>query len=168
MKIPDFKTYLKESHWSEMNRRSQGIVKRKEEYIDVDSLSPKEMYDHLKKTYKSLTSNNVIGYTAAGHTHYVKVNVTENCTVNVEYEVRKETLIKELKIWFANFYVSDDVLAMNKRMVDKLKTRYRVNDTINLYVYIRPKTGKRTNTVVIDLINYILNNTEDKPAIEKI
>ena len=166
--IPNFKTYLKESHWSEMNRRSQGIVKRKEEYIDVDSLSPKEMYDHLKKTYKSLTSNNVIGYTASGHTHYVKVNVTENCTVNVEYEVRKETLIKELKIWFKNFYVSDDVLAMNKRMVDKLKTRYIVNDTINIYVYIRPKRGKRTNAVVIDLINYILNNTEDNPVIERI
>jgi hypothetical protein len=31
--IPDFETYLKESHWSEMNRRSQGITVRKEDAI---------------------------------------------------------------------------------------------------------------------------------------
>ena len=46
--IPDFNTYIKESHWSEMNRRSQGIVVRKEDDIDLMDINHLKTYvkDH--------------------------------------------------------------------------------------------------------------------------
>lgn len=153
---------LIESVWGDIRKKSLGKEERIED--DINSLSPKSMYDYLHKRYKSLTSNNEIGYTASGTTHYVRVHITKNCSVEVQYEVRKETVIKELKVWFASFRVSDDIKAMNQKMIEMLKKRYRTEE--ETYVFIRPKTGKRTNKVVIDLIDYMLNNTEDKPIIK--
>jgi hypothetical protein len=47
--IPDFKTYIKESYWSEMNRRSQGVKMRRED--DVNNLDNEDFYEYLKRRY---------------------------------------------------------------------------------------------------------------------
>ena len=43
--IPNFNTYLRESHWSEMNRRSQGIAVRNEDKIpsNIGSIKPVDL-----------------------------------------------------------------------------------------------------------------------------
>ena len=47
--IPDFKTYLKESIWSNINKRSEGNLERKED--DVNNFNAWEFYDYLGKVY---------------------------------------------------------------------------------------------------------------------
>ena len=162
--IHDFKTYLKESIWSDMQDRGTGDIDKTEDVFQINNLSPKMMYDYLNERYKPLASRNAADYTASGTTHYVGVNITEHCSIDATYEVRRETVMSELKVWFS-FMVSDDVKAINQKMIEELKKRYRVQE--ESYVFIRPKTGKRTNKLVIDLIDFILDNTEDKPIIER-
>ena len=154
-----------ESIWSDMQDRGTEDIDKTEDVFQINNLSPKMMYNYLNERYKPLTSSNAVDYTASGYDHYVRVNITDNCTVAVKYEVRRETVIKELKVWFAGFRVSDDVKAINQKMKDELKKRYRTEEEV--YLFIRPKTGKRTNKVVIDLIDFILDNTEDKPIIKR-
>ena len=50
--IPDFKTYLRESIWSEMQDRGTGDSIKTEDKVDVDSLSYDELYDYLNNRYK--------------------------------------------------------------------------------------------------------------------
>lgn len=161
--IPKFKTYLNESVWGDLRKKSLGQEIRKEDTIN--NLSPKEMYNHLKTIYKPLTSTNAFEYTASGTSHYVRVNITKNCTLDAWYEVKKETTL-EIKIWFAFFNVEERVKEMNKEMTEELKRRYRVKE--ESYVFIRPKTGKKTNDLIIDVIDFILSKTKDKPIIERI
>ena len=155
-----------ESIWSDMQDRGTGDIDKTEDVFQINNLSPKMMYDYLNERYKPLTSSNAVDYTASGTIHYVGVNITEHCSIDATYEVRKETVIRELRVWFASFRVSDDVLRINQKMKDELQKRYRIQED-DSYLHIRPKIGKRTNKVVIDLIDFILNNTEDKPIIER-
>jgi hypothetical protein len=57
--IPDFKTYIKESIWSDIQDRSSGETIRKED--DIDNLDFNEFYDYLKNTYDELDEILVIG-----------------------------------------------------------------------------------------------------------
>ena len=50
--IPDFKTYLRESIWSDMQDRGTRDAIKTEDKIDVDSLSYDELYDYLMNRYK--------------------------------------------------------------------------------------------------------------------
>ena len=48
--IPDFKTYIKESVWGDLRKRSSGEVVRKED--DVNSFNSEDLFDYLKKNYE--------------------------------------------------------------------------------------------------------------------
>ena len=48
--IPDFKTYIKESIWSDIQDRSSGETVRKED--DIDNLDMDEFYDYLNDHYE--------------------------------------------------------------------------------------------------------------------
>ena len=48
--IPDFKTFIKESIWSDMQDRSSGEVVRKED--DIDHLDYEEFFVYLTKHYQ--------------------------------------------------------------------------------------------------------------------
>ena len=50
--IPDFKTYLKESIWTNINKRSEGNLERKEDTLPIDEMEKfidrsLEIYAHL-------------------------------------------------------------------------------------------------------------------------
>ena len=51
--IPDFKTFIKESLWSEIQDRSSGDAIRKED--DVNLLDRDEFYDYLKNKYNKIS-----------------------------------------------------------------------------------------------------------------
>ena len=51
--IPDFKTFIKESIWSDIQDRSAGDTVRKED--DVNLLDKDEFYDYLKNKYNKFT-----------------------------------------------------------------------------------------------------------------
>ena len=48
--IPDFRTYIGESIWADIHRRSNGEQIRKED--DVDLLDIEDFYDYLKSKYE--------------------------------------------------------------------------------------------------------------------
>ena len=51
--IPDFNTYLKESIWSNINKRSEGNLERKEDYIN--DLNQDELFDYIKENYEPMS-----------------------------------------------------------------------------------------------------------------
>ena len=51
--IPDFKTFIKESIWSDIQDRSSGDTVRKED--DVNLLDRDEFYDYLKNKYNKIS-----------------------------------------------------------------------------------------------------------------
>ena len=58
--IPDFKTYIKESIWSDIQDRSMGKTVRKED--DINLLDVDEFIEYLKKSYKVLIHDRIIGF----------------------------------------------------------------------------------------------------------
>ena len=55
--IKKFDEFIDESHWSEMNRRSQGIKVRKED--DVDKLNLGEFYKYLIDRYEPICGDSI-------------------------------------------------------------------------------------------------------------
>ena len=54
--IPDFKTYLKESIWADIHKRSNGVQIRKEDDY-IDKLDFNEFIQYLDDTYESTDSS---------------------------------------------------------------------------------------------------------------
>ena len=167
--IPKFKTYLEESVWGDIRKKSLGQEERRED--NINDLSPREMYEHLKKTYEptrpNLTYANTITYMANGNDLDIDIPLYDSCSLRVSYTTYTSKIKMKLQLFFSTFKVSDDVIMSNRRMIDVLRMRYRVEEE-NGYQYIRPKTGKKTNGLVIDLIDFILNKTENEPKLKKI
>ena len=72
--IPDFKTFIKESIWSDMQDRSAGETVRKED--DIDHLDYVEFFTYLTEHYqpKSKKENEKIG----GRTPIMDINIVWN------------------------------------------------------------------------------------------
>ena len=51
--IPDFKTFLRESIWSDMQDRGSGEIEKKED--DINNLDPDGLCDYIKDNYQFLT-----------------------------------------------------------------------------------------------------------------
>ena len=51
--IPDFKTYIGESVWADIHKRSNGKQERKEDMLN-DSCGIDEMYDYIDNHYKPI------------------------------------------------------------------------------------------------------------------
>ena len=52
--IPNFKTYVNETYWSGMNRRSQGTLSRKEDSIDL--MDENALYEHINDSYEVIAN----------------------------------------------------------------------------------------------------------------
>jgi hypothetical protein len=167
--IPNFNTYLKESHWSEMNRRSQGIKVRKED--DIDNLDFKEFVQYLKDTYIIDDDSNFfeIGTFPTWGTDIVNIYVPiEKKDIFSENRngIRALTIGKDQKTdEFVNIRPNKYIFQLYPReLVKTFKDDFGID--YDLFELI-PKNGKITNTMCVEVIDKLLSIVERPLFIKK-
>ena len=165
--IPDFKTFIKESIWSDMQDRSAGETVRKED--DIDNLDYVEFFTYLIEHYqpKSKKDNEKI----RGRTPITNMDIIE---IFIPIESIDDNRIKTLMIVISKKDNSIVSVATSQTLFDKyvnlertLSNNYILNPSKNTSnIYIKPKK-KPTNKTVVDLIDIFLA-VVDNPILEKI
>ena len=56
--IPDFKTYIKESIWSDMQERGTGDIIKTEDITSINNMNKDQFYDFLCDRYKQISGEN--------------------------------------------------------------------------------------------------------------
>ena len=164
--IPDFKTFIKESIWSDMQDRSAGETVRKED--DIDLLDYEEFFVYLTEHYqpKSKKDNEKIG----GRTPISDTDIGE-IFIPIESIDGK---IKTLVITISKKDNSVVSMITSPTLFDKyvnlermLSNNYALNASEYSYgMYIKPNK-KPTNQTVVNLIDIFLT-VVDNPILERV
>lgn len=175
--IPDFKTFIKESIWSDMQDRSTGEKIRNED--DIDLLDIDGLYDYIDTHYKQSAKGDAFGR------KLVKVNdETLSVPVLMDYSGKDfpQTLYLSIKHLNTETYISISPALKDwaPDLYDFLKYHFTLEDVIkkqgivisSQYIKIKPKDGSEvTNTFFISLIDFLLERVKDRricKLIEKI
>ena len=165
--IPDFKTFIKESIWSDIQDRSTGEIIRKEDKVSYSTLTDKEctvdlLYKYLIQNYEVLGDDQIIlnsGDYKGDICYEVHIPITLSGD-NIETELWGDD---QKSIWSIDFTVP------LMKYVEKMKTVVEIDDEIiNSDEYARAYT--HTDPVlcseVVDFIEEILTMVPD-PALRK-
>ena len=164
--IPNFKTYITESIWSDIQDRSMGKTVRKED--DINHLDYVEFFTYLTEHYKpkSKKDNEKIG----GRTPIMDTNIIE---IFIPIESIDDR-IKTLMIVISKKDSSIVSIATSQTLFDKyvnlertLSNNYTLNPSNNSpRVYIK-SNKKLTNNTIVDLINTFIAAV-DNPILERV
>ena len=151
--IPDFKTYLKESVWGDLRKKSLGQEDRVES--GVDNLGLEEFYEYLKCRYVTLGDEDI---TYSDKVDTIKIPILHGYAYNDIYVRAKNYLL-------AITMKRDD---MRPWFLEKLRERYNVSfDEIEKDwwdVCVTPKGGDASllpNSFFIEVIDYIIDMEDD-------
>ena len=161
--IPDFKTFIKESIWSDMQDRSAGETVRKED--DIDNLDTYEFIEYLKKSYKVIINDRIIGFY---EDHKCKISIPiemndYNETPNVGNRIL--SIIIDLEpggeiLIMPNMYV----FRLYPRKIQKtFGDKYIINTLTHT---LTPKDKIVNNSVIVDVIDKLLGMVEN-PILKK-
>ena len=165
--IPDFKTYIRESIWSDLQDRSSGEVMRKED--DVNHLNFNDFFEYLTSHYKP----NNLDYEIRKSMDFMNVN-HHNILIPIEI-LQKEPqrpLCKSLRIEY-NIDNNHTYIFIGKSLLEKYpeleNILSKVYDTVSTSKSIRlvPKDGEVTNNKIVKLIDIILGTVKE-PLLKKI
>ena len=165
--IPDFKTFIKESIWSDIQDRSMGKTVREEDYVSYSDLNNKDCTVDL--LYKYLINN----YEVLGD-EQIKLN-SDKDSGNVWHEVHipitlsGENIETEFSGNDPDTIWSIDFTAQLMEYVEKMKTVVEIDDyLLNSDTYARAytKTDPVLCSEVVDFIDKILKIVPD-PALRK-
>lgn len=160
--IPDFKTYIGESTWGEMRRRSSGETIRKENNIDF--LDQDGLFEYIKSHYevtrfvldndhKPIDKKNQISIP------FVIPYEASNYGFRISLEFNKNEKI----ITFGNS-IKRDLPKVYKMICDN----YRVERHTQLIDKLYPLDGSEiTNQFYIDVIEFLIDNVEEDIKILK-
>ena len=161
--IPDFKTYITESIWSDIQDRSMGKAVRKED--DIDLLDINELCEYLKTIYK-VDSNSDINVIEIEGNSYLVI-----CLYEDEYGYYRY-------IYYDGDYINTqlDVIETLKCLFEferKFSIIHSTNDFDVACIDIYPKDKERvpvTNKFFIEVLDFILDriNVPLEQKIEKI
>ena len=161
--IPDFKTYITESIWSDIQDRSMGKAVRKED--DIDLLDINELCEYLKTIYK-VDSNGDINVIEIEGNSYLVI-----CLYEDEYGYYRY-------IYYDGDYINTqlDVIETLKCLFEferKFSIIHSTNDFDVACIDIYPKDKERvpvTNKFFIEVLDFILDriNVPLEQKIEKI
>lgn len=156
--IPDFKTYISESIWTDMQKRSSGEDIRKED--DIDNMDMSDFFNYLCDYYCPTDDNNddqIIQFPSPGKNNIWKMQIP------VEYITTKLGRIQTPPITM-NFNTStrdlEDLILSSilvkeyPNISDVFDGKYVFDSSVNNHII--PKNGRLTNSMCIDVINRIL------------
>ena len=162
--IPDFKTYIKESLWTDIQSRSAGDVVRKEDefkdlyefinkhyfvgFVGMDDIEFKDNYIHIP-IYK------VVGLNAFSSVEIYKDEITFASIDPNKYN--SQSLRKFVT------YIKNDINQLFDKIKDTYSPEISTFDGLDHWIEfeIRPKDGKITKEFCAEVIDFVLNNTTD-------
>ena len=164
--IPNFKTFIKESIWSDMQDRSAGETVRKED--NIDHLNYEEFFVYLTEHYQPKSKKDIdkIG----GRTPIMDTN-----TIEIFIPIESiDGWIKTLMIVISKKNNSIVSMETSSTIFDKyvnlekmLSNNYTINTSEHSSkIYITPKK-KPTNQTVVDLIDIFIA-VVDNPILKKV
>ena len=162
--IPDFKTYIKESIWSDIQDRSSGETIRKEDefssickfikdhyfvgFVGMDDIEYKDDYIHIP-IYK------VVGLNAFSAVEIYKDKITFSSIDPNKYT--SQSLRKFVT------YIKDDINQLFDKIKDTYSPEISTFDGMDHWIdfEIKSKDGKITPKLCEEIIDFILDNTTD-------
>ena len=165
--IPDFKTFIKESIWSDIQDRSMGKTVRKEDYVSYSDLNNKDCTVDL--LYKYLINN----YEVLGD-EQIKLNSGKDggdvwYEVHVPITLSGENIETELSADDVKSIWSIDFTTPLMKYVERMKTVVEIDDYLmnsDTYARAYTKTDPVLCSEVVDFIDEILKMVPD-PALRK-
>ena len=163
--IPDFKTYLKESVWSDMQDRGTGDLEKKED--NIDNLTFEEFYDYLKSHYT------YIGPGRQKNIEYYKRS-SSSCILFPVLLVKWGFIAIDYEEFGDKKYTirpDNDLINNNPDLYAKLKKRYVIKNKKSIidqtYFSLEPVKGDIDYKFIIEVIDYILSLFE-YPTFKKV
>lgn len=155
--IPDFNTFIKESIWSDIHKRSNGESVRKED--DINNLDRDGLYDYIYDIYEQTSEFPRPLKSQTPGCKYFSIGIFEDTTK-----------IYRLSVDFSGGQISkisiNANLACCEEFKDILLDRFHVIDDVIEGLIIEDKNGMTTNQLCIDLIQTIIDNTS-KPLLKR-
>ena len=134
--IPDFKTFIEESLWSEIQDRSSGDAIRKED--DVNLLDLDEFYEYIKEHYKANVKYYAMG---GGSGAAISVDITED--ILLLYKPKRGHIL-----------LSWSRVVIPIPFLDELADRYKIENPNTMRRIITEKDGSCTNKTFVDVIEF--------------
>lgn len=162
--IPDFKTYIKESIWSDIQDRSSGETVRKED--DINNLDMQGLLEYINKKYefkdrKVITLSSSIGIPLFSY----KSNITY---LTISFTFSKDRIYDVYSRFMYDSPLKDSISLILKQ---KYSIKITKENSISKYdrrpfafISTKPKKGDIDNRFVIDVIDTyidIMDNFED-------
>ncbi len=162
--IPDFKTYIGESVWNDIRRRSNGTDVKNEDILDniynfinvhyfvgfvgMDDIEFKDDYIHIP-IYK------VLGLNSFSSVDIYRDKITFASIDPDRY--RTQSLRKFVT------YIKNDINQLFDKIKDTYSPEISTFDGLDHWIdfEIKPKDGKMTKEFCAEVIDFILNNTTD-------
>ena len=151
------KKNVNESHWSEMNRRSQGIVVRKED--DIDLMDVPSFCDYLNKIYRTESESCIKTYTfnyedeKPIYTIVIDLYANERGVLNQLYYDNEHIDIRQSAL---------KEIGCEKEFNDAFLTKNYMDSygVINIEVFPKDRNRKVTNKFVIEVIDFLLDKID--------
>ena len=166
--IPDFKTYMNESVWGDIRKKSLGKEERIED--DVDLMDFNGFIDYLIGRYETAYDVSKMHQMAQKHinawgdknTSTGIIIVPIECTGLAQYDrtlrVEKDLSIDEYMCIIPNNNIFD---FYQTKLYDTFKDKYDLDTSAHT---VTPKEGKITNSVIVDVIDRLLGMVK-KPTL---
>ena len=156
--IPDFKTYIKESIWSNINKRSEGNLERKED--DINHLDRDGLYEHIFDLYKPVNLHPLPlkSQTSQANTYFSIPIFKSNYKIyRLDVSFYLDVITK------ITLMASDvDIKDFKQPLIDNFDVTIRDDGALK----IEDKNGNVSNQVCMDLIKVIVENAP-QPLLKK-
>ena len=163
--IPDFKTFIKESIWSDMQDRSAGEITRKED--DINCLDMLGLLDYIQKKYELskevMTLSSSIGIPLFSYGSYIMYLI-----ISFTYSQDK---IRDV---YSRVIYEHQLKNISSILKQKYLTKISKEKSMSKYVHrhfvlisTKPKKGDIDNKFVIDVINTYIDIMDTFKDIDK-
>ena len=165
--IPDFKTYIKESIWSDIQDRSSGETIRKED--DINNLDMLGLLDYIQKKYefkdkKIITLSSSIGIPLFSY----ESNITY---LTISYTFSQDRIYDVYSRFIYDSPLKDSISSILKQ---KYSVKISKENSISKYdgrrfafISTKPKKGDIDNRFVIDMIDTYIDIIDTLKDIDK-
>lgn len=170
--IPDFKTYLEESIWSNINKRSEGSVSRKEE--DINNLDIDGLCEYIKDKYEFITNESWPVYvgtkmnTDITFLHVLVYYDNERTFPNIPVYIYFDPV--DIRFSPANMPGKDVIKFLrDKNLENALESSFDLveDDKDGRYYHINPLNGgKANNKFILKVLDTFAENSR-RPIIKK-
>ncbi len=152
--IPDFKTYIKESLWTDIQRRSAGETIREEDKF-INQMNSDEFFKYIYRVYWPLGNNDDYSID-----RFIPGDQQDFTIIQIPLENRgttKQPYILTIKInrdsdKIVLIRISSQLMQQYPDISKHLGDEYIISDTYE----IKPVSGKITNYVCLDVIDKLL------------